>query len=67
MDSKSWWESKTIWLNVVAVAFGLLTAFHVALPADLTQDTVVGAIMSLVGVAGIVLRFVTGKPITPTS
>jgi len=57
-DTKSWWESRTVWVNVVATLFAVLGTFKL-LPADLDQDSVVTAIMGAVAIANVVLRLVT--------
>ena len=52
MDTKNWWQSKTIWGSIiggVAVIVSLL--FHKTIsPAD--QSNIVDIIMTLVGAAG---------------
>jgi hypothetical protein len=57
-DTKSWWQSRTVWVNVVATLFALLSTFKL-LPADIDQDSVVTAIMGAVAIANVVLRMVT--------
>lgn len=57
-DTKTWWQSRTIWVNVVATLFAALGAFKL-LPTDLDQDSVVTAIMGAVAIANVVLRLVT--------
>lgn len=57
-DTKNWWESRTVWVNVVATLFAVLGTFKL-LPADLDQDSVVTAIMGAVAIANVVLRLVT--------
>lgn len=65
-DTKNWWQSRTIWLQVVAAIFALLGAFG-ALPADLDQDQVVSVIMAAVAGVTIILRLRSTKAIAPTS
>jgi protein-S-isoprenylcysteine O-methyltransferase Ste14 len=62
-DTKPWWQSRTIWVNVIASIFAVLAMFHVGLPADLTQDQIVTGIMTVVAIVNVVLRLVTHKPI----
>ena len=57
-DTKSWWQSRTVWVNVVATLFALLGALRL-LPTDLDQDSVVSAIMGVVAIANVGLRLVT--------
>jgi len=61
-DTKTWWQSRTVWVNIVATLFALLAAFKLT-PPGLDQETVVTSIMALVGVANVVLRLLTHKPI----
>ena len=56
-ESKPFYVSKTLWVNLVAVAAALTGAFGIDLGLDPeTQVTIVGAIM---GVVNIILRFTT--------
>jgi len=61
-DSKSWWQSRTLWVNIVATLFALLGTFGL-LPSGLDQETVVTAIMGLIGIANLVLRLLTHQAI----
>lgn len=61
-DSKTWWQSRTVWVNVVATLFAVLGTFKL-LPAGLDQDSVVTAIMGAVAMANVVLRLVTHRAI----
>jgi len=61
-DTKSWWQSRTVWVNVVATLFAVLGTFKL-LPANIDQDSVVTAIMGAVAIANVVLRLVTRQPI----
>lgn len=57
-DTKNWWQSRTVWVNVVATLFAVLSTFKM-LPADIDQDSVVTAIMGAVAIANVALRLVT--------
>jgi hypothetical protein len=57
-DSKYWWQSRTVWVNVVATLFAILGAFRL-LPSGLDQDSIVSAIMGVVAIANVALRLVT--------
>jgi hypothetical protein len=58
---KPFWASKTLWVNMVAVAAAVTGAFGVDLGLDPeTQIAIVGGIMGVVNVA---LRFMTRTPI----
>lgn len=58
-DSKAWYASRTIWVNVVAlVASGLAIA-----GVELTPDQQGALVTSILAVANIVLRLVTTQPV----
>ncbi len=62
MKAKPFYASKTLWVNLVAVAAALTGAFGIDLGLDPeTQVTVVAAIM---GVVNIILRFTTKSAIS---
>jgi hypothetical protein len=61
-ESKSWWQSRTMWVNIVAMLFAALGAFKM-LPAGIDQDAAVTAIMGGVAIANVVLRLVTKRAI----
>jgi hypothetical protein len=61
-DSKYWWQSRTVWVNIVATLFALLGTFKL-LPAALDQDSIVTAIMGAIAIANVVLRLATHKAI----
>ncbi len=54
-DTKTWWQSRTIWLQLVAVLFAVLGPLGL-LPHGLDQEDVISIIMAIVGIATIVLR-----------
>ncbi len=62
IDSKTWWQSRTVWVNVVATLFAVLGTFKL-LPTGLDQDTIVTAIMGTVAIANVVLRLLTNQAI----
>jgi uncharacterized membrane protein len=62
-ESKALWQSRTFWVNMVALVFAMLASLKVALPADLTQEAAVTAIMGVLGAVNIVLRLLTDRPI----
>lgn len=57
-ETKNWWESRTVWVNVVATLFAALGTFKL-LPANIDQESVVTALMGAVAIANVVLRLVT--------
>lgn len=62
METKIWWASKTLWVNVVALIAMITSAFGLNLGLDAEmQVAIVGAIMAVVN---IVLRFATKTPVT---
>jgi hypothetical protein len=61
-NSKAWWQSRTVWVNVVATLFAVLGTFKL-LPDGLDQDSIVTAIMGAVAVANLVLRLLTHEAI----
>ncbi len=61
-DSKTWWQSRTVWVNIVATLFAVLGTFKL-LPTGLDQDTIVTAIMGAVAIANVVLRLLTNQAI----
>lgn len=63
MDTKNWWASKTVWLNVLTfvVAALVLVAgpdFPVAIPEDVAKY-----ILGVVALLNLGLRFITETPI----
>jgi len=61
-DSKYWWQSRTVWVNIVATLFALLGTFKL-LPTGLDQDSIITAIMGAVAIANVALRLATHKAI----
>jgi uncharacterized protein (DUF697 family) len=59
-ESKSWYTSKTIWTNAVALVASLLMVFGV----ELTPDQQGALVTSILAVANIALRFVTSTAVT---
>lgn len=59
MDPKSWYFSRTIWVNVLTVAVSIGTQF-----ADVVPPTVAAKLLGFVGVLNIVLRFITTQPVS---
>lgn len=57
-DTKSWWQSRTLWVNLVAMLFALLGATR-TLPSDIDQEMVVTAIMGMVALVNVALRLLT--------
>ena len=57
MNKKHWWQSKTVWLNVITLAIGVLSVVVDVLPAQ-TAAIITGTVIP---VLNIFLRFVTDK------
>lgn len=62
METKAWWQSRTIWLQIIAAFFALLAMFGVV-PKDITADWVVEAIMAVVALVTIILRLFSSHKI----
>ena len=60
MKAKKWYESKTLWVNVIVVALAALTALtnQGDLPAE--WEAIVAAVIAVLNIG---LRFVTNRPI----
>jgi len=57
MDTKKWWQSKTLWCNLIALAVGVLGVF-VANPV--VTPTTAAVITGLaVPILNVILRFIT--------
>jgi hypothetical protein len=55
LDTKFWWQSRVIWLQIVAALFAVLSVFHI-LPPGIDQEQLVAAIMGVVAVITLILR-----------
>jgi len=55
IDTKAWWQSRTIWLNIVAAIFAVLGGLKL-LPEGLDQEQVVTAIMAIVSIVTVIFR-----------
>lgn len=54
-ENKPWWTSRTVWTGIVGTGFAAAGLMGV-LPADLTQEQVLQAILGVVGVLAVVFR-----------
>lgn len=54
-DTKVWWQSRIIWVQIVAALFAILSAFGL-LPSGVDQEQVVAGIMAVVAIVTAVLR-----------
>jgi hypothetical protein len=62
VGSKPWWQSRTVWTGIVGGLFSIAGVFNM-LPAGLTSETVVNAILGVVSVAAVVFRVKATKTI----
>jgi hypothetical protein len=65
MDAKVWWQSKTVWFNIVTIALAILGFLMVTqaaggLPFDIDSRWLV----LVSGIGNIILRFLTNQPLT---
>ena len=60
MDPKTWWQSRTIWTQVVGAAAMVATLFGVTV---LDADTQAGIVTGIWAIVSIWLRLNTDKPI----
>lgn len=56
---KPWWKSKTVWFAFLTGAVASLNAFA----SGVTDPQALNAIIALVAVANLLLRFVTTQPL----
>ena len=62
MWGKLWWESKTIWAGVIEVLIAVLLAVAGS-EVVAAYPQVASLILGAAGIAAILLRLITGKPI----
>jgi hypothetical protein len=61
MEAKNWWKSKTVWLGILTVSIGILTAVAEFLArGDFSPSALV---LMISGAMGVILRFITDKPL----
>lgn len=65
-EHKAWYESKTIWFNLIITAMTLVTAATPSLEAMMTPE-VYGVLATGVAFINAILRLLTGKPIKGSS
>jgi hypothetical protein len=63
MEVKNWWESKTVWINIITFLVAMLVLvtgpdFPVQLPAEIAKYLLGG-----VALLNLAIRFVTTEPI----
>lgn len=65
MDSKKWFESKTVWANVVTVLFGIyaLVQTNLAPQFNWTLPAIPGWLISFLGAIGVYGRVTADKSI----
>jgi hypothetical protein len=62
-EGKNWWESKTIWVNVVAIIAGITGYF--GLPVDIEPEMAMTIFPSALAVINLILRGTTKTKINP--
>ena len=60
MNTKKWYQSKTLCINLTATFVAILTALDTVIPAEYLPY-----VMAVAGVANIVLRLLKNEQITP--
>ncbi len=53
---KGWWKSRTVWTGLIGGAFAIAAALGVT-PAGIDQETALNAVLAVVSVLTVVLRF----------
>ena len=56
METKKWWQSKTLWMGVLVILGGVVE-YIAGLPTGVSATTVA------VGIINIIFRFLTTQPI----
>jgi len=59
-DSKPFWASKTLWVNVVALVAAVTGSFGLL---DLDAETQTSIVAGVMAIANVALRFVTKSPV----
>lgn len=62
-SSKPWWQSKTIWISALTLIIGIV-GFIAGQDFIASNPQVAGWFTMGLGLLNIILRFLTGKPIT---
>jgi len=62
--SKPFWTSKTLWVNFAVAVVGLIAIFSPKVRDALPDGQIEALALGLIGVANIVLRLVTDKPVS---
>lgn len=63
VPAKPWWQSKTIWLNAIALVVAIITAVTdvLQLSEDATQ-----VVLAVTAALNVILRFFTTQPVAAT-
>lgn len=61
-SAKPWWESRTIWLNIVVGAVGVVEASSDVLKSIVPPE-VLGGVLVGTALINVFLRSVTGQPV----
>ncbi len=60
MDSKLWYQSKTLWINGIGTIITLVSAMTGLIPTEYLQF-----VLAFIGIANIVLRLLKNEQILP--
>ncbi len=62
-ETKKWYQSKTIWANIIVVAIAAITAIDAQFGTHIMQSPLVQVILAIAGALGIYGRKVADKKI----
>lgn len=65
-QSKPFWASKTIWVNLIALAASLVGAFGLDLGLDLSAEGQTSMVAGIMAVVNVALRLLTKEPVSVT-
>src|SRR5262245_5176420 len=66
MNGKSWWESKTLWINGLTLALAILVAATSVMSPEgepVIPANVMPYVMMAIAIVNVVLRFLTNAPL----
>lgn len=64
MNARVWWQSKTFWLNLVAIVVAV--GYYLLDTPGIVPAQYVSYVVAGLGAANLVLRMVTNQPLTLT-
>jgi len=63
METKKWYESKTVWLSLLQSVIGILASLVLVIQSGLTPEAIGAFIIALKGLLDLKVRFITTKAI----